>query len=300
MFSDFKELIRNVQSGPTFRLCVAAAEDRELLEAVKIAADLGFAHPVLVGDARRVPELANAAGLKDYELVPSDGPEQSAAQAVSMVRQGQAEVLMKGAINTSQYLRAILNREAGLRSGDLLSALAVYEVKEYHKLIFCSDSGINAAPDLEQKKAILTNALNAMRRLGFERPLVAALTASEVVHPKVPATVDAAELARLAQEGAFGECVVEGPIAFDVAFDRRAAEHKGLDSQLSGNVDLLLAPNIETGNALGKSWLTLSKAKWAGVVLGTTHPVVLGSRSDTPDVKINSIALACLLAGSQR
>jgi phosphate butyryltransferase len=127
---------------------------------------------------------------------------------------------------------------------------------------------------------------------------VAALTANEVVHPKVQATVDAAELVRLAGEGVFGPCVVEGPIAFDVAFDRHAAEHKGIDSQVSGEVDLLLAPNIETGNALGKSWLTLNKAKWAGLVLGTTHPVVLGSRSDTAEVKINSIALACLLAQS--
>lgn len=296
MFADFQALIREVQKGKTFRLCVAAAEDRELLQAVKMAVDLGFVYPILVGEKDRVLDAAYTAGLKEYELIASEGPEQSSTMSVAMIREGRADVLMKGAINTSLYMRAILDRETGLRSGGLLSALAVYEVREYHKLIFCSDSGINAVPDLEQKKAILTNALTAMRSLGFESPLVAALAASEVVHPKVQSTVDAAELARLAGEGEFGPCVVEGPIAFDVAFDRHAAEHKGLDSVVSGEVDLLLSPNIETGNAVGKSWLTLNKAKWAGVVLGTAHPVVLGSRSDTAEVKINSIALACLLA----
>ncbi len=296
MFADFQDLIHKVQSSRSFRLCVAAAEDHELLRAVKMAAEMGFVFPVLVGEEASVHETARAVGLEDFEFVLSYGPEQSAALAVHMVREGRADVLMKGAINTSHYMRAILDRETGLRSGGLLSAMAVYEVREYHKLIFCSDSGINVAPDLVQKKEILNNALQAMRSLGFESPKVAALTANEEVHPKVQSTVDAAELARLAREGEFGPCVLEGPIALDVAFDRQAADHKGLRSAVSGEVDLLLAPNIETGNALGKSWLTLNKAKWAGVVLGTAHPVVLGSRSDTAEVKINSIALACLLA----
>ncbi|SKA82595.1 phosphate butyryltransferase [Paucidesulfovibrio gracilis DSM 16080] len=298
MIADFQELISKVRGGRVFRLCVAEAGDQELLQAVKMAVDMGFAYPVLTGDKDRVREAALAVGLEEYELLAGDCPEQSAALAVQAVREGRADVLMKGAINTAHYMRAILNKENGLRSGRLLSALAVYEVREYHKLIFCSDSGINVAPDLEQKKDILANALEAMRRMGMESPKVVALTANEVVHPKVQATVDAAELVRLAGEGAFGSCIVEGPIAFDVAFDRHAAEHKGIDSKVSGEVDLILAPNIETGNALGKSWLTLNKAKWAGLVLGTTHPVVLGSRSDTAEVKINSIALACLLAQS--
>lgn len=298
MIADFQELISKVRGGRVFRLCVAEAGDQELLQAVKMAVDMGFAYPVLTGDKGRVREAAQAVGLEEYELLAGDCPEQSAALAVQAVREGRADVLMKGAINTAHYMRAILNKENGLRSGRLLSALAVYEVREYHKLIFCSDSGINVAPDLEQKKDILANALEAMRRMGMESPKVVALTANEVVHPKVQATVDAAELVRLAGEGAFGSCIVEGPIAFDVAFDRHAAEHKGIDSKVSGEVDLILAPNIETGNALGKSWLTLNKAKWAGLVLGTTHPVVLGSRSDTAEVKINSIALACLLAQS--
>lgn len=298
MLKNFDDLIRAVRSGRKFRLCVAAAEDLELLRAVQMAVEMGFIMPVLVGDETAIRASAESAGLRQFEIVHCASGQESAATAVRLVREGGADVLMKGAINTADYMRAILNRDAGLRGGGLLSTLAVYEVPQYHKLIYCSDSGINVAPDLEQKKAILCNALEAMKRLGVETPKVAALTANEVVHPKVQATVDAAALVEMVAQGELPHCIIEGPIAFDVAFDRHAAEHKGISSQVSGDVDLLLAPNIETGNALGKSWLTLNKAKWAGLVLGTTHPVVLGSRSDTAEVKINSIAMACLLAQS--
>nr|WP_321255711.1 phosphate acyltransferase [uncultured Pseudodesulfovibrio sp.] len=298
MLKDFNELIEKAKSGRQYKVCVAAAQDGELLHAVKLAVDMGFMRPVLVGNEKIVRDLAAEVGLTDFELVACDDVDECAAVAVEIVKSGQADVLMKGIINTATYMRAILNRETGLRNGSLISALAVYDLKEYHKLIYCSDSGINTAPDVEQKQAILVNALGAMKRLGMDCPNVAALTASETVHPKIQASVDADMLVKLAEKGEIPSCVIEGPIAFDVAFDRHAAEHKGIDSKVSGEVDLILAPNIETGNALGKSWLTLSNAKWAGVVLGTTHPVVLGSRSDTAEVKINSIALACLLAQS--
>lgn len=296
MMKTFAELLQRVASGPRFRVCIAAAEDPAILAAARMAQAHGFIHPVLVGNDGRLRELCAEVGLGRYSVLPCEAPEECAAVAVRAVRSGDADVLMKGTINTSTYLRAILNKEYGLRSGALLSALAVYEVREYHKLIFCSDSGMNTAPGLEQKAGILHNALQAMQRLGFARPKVAALTANEMVDPKVPATVDAEALARMAAAGETLPCILEGPIAFDVAFDRAAAEHKHIASEISGDVDLILAPNIETGNALGKSWLTLNKARWAGVILGTTHPVVLGSRSDSAEVKVNSIALACLLA----
>lgn len=296
MLQKFKELLERVQGGKRYRLCVASAADAELLQAIAMATEMGFISPVLVGDEAELAPMADAAGLSERAIIHCPDKTHCAAVAVAAVRSGGADVLMKGIINTSDYMRAILNKECGLRSGGLLSALAVYEIKEYHKLIFCSDSGINTAPSLEQKRDILENALGAMRHLGFEQPKVAALTANEMVHPKIQATTDADALVRMAEAGEISPCIIEGPIAFDVAFDAHAAAHKGIASRISGDVDLILAPNIETGNALGKSWLTLNKAKWAGVVLGTTHPVVLGSRSDTAEVKINSIALACLLA----
>ncbi|WP_243545744.1 phosphate acyltransferase [Pseudodesulfovibrio tunisiensis] len=298
MLSNFDELITRVRSGRQYRVCVAAAQDEELLSAVKLASDMGFLFPVLVGPEDEIRDLTEKVGLDECEIIACDETETCAGKAVEIVRSGKADVLMKGVINTAIYMRAILNRQKGLRNGSLISALAAYDLKEYHKLIFCSDSGINTSPDLEQKRQILVNALGAMKRLGMDCPNVAALTANEMVHPKIQATVDADALVTMSRNRELPDCVIEGPIAFDVAFDRHAAEHKGIDSRISGEVDLILAPNIETGNALGKSWLTLSKAKWAGVVLGTTHPVVLGSRSDTAEVKINSIALACLLAQS--
>ena len=300
MLRNFTELLQKAALGRKYRVCVAAAEDPEIIAALKLAADLGFVEAIAVGNEARLTTLTKEAGISGCRVVSCDTPGECASLAVKMVRSGEADVLMKGTLNTSDYLRAILNKESGLRNGPLLSALAVYEVKEYHKLIFCSDSGMNTAPTLEQKAGILDNALRAMRRLGFDRPNVAALTANESVDPKVPSTTDAKALADMAGRGETLPCALEGPIAFDVAFSREAAAHKGIASRISGEVDLILAPNIETGNALGKSWLTLNKAKWAGVILGTTHPVVLGSRSDTADVKVNSIALACLLANEEK
>lgn len=296
MLQNFTKMLQVLPRDKKFRVCVAAAEDEELLRAVAMAVDMGFVQPVLVGNAERLVALAAEAGLDTAILIPCDDKDKCAAVAVNAVRSGQADVLMKGSINTADYMRAILHRDCGLRSGSLLSTFAVYEVKEYHKLLCCTDSGINVAPDLEAKKHILENALGAMRKMGLSTPKVALLAANEMVHPKIAATVDAAALVEMAHKGDFGSCILEGPIAFDVAFDPHAAAHKGLKSNISGEVDCILAPNIETGNALGKSWLTFNKAKWAGVVLGATHPVVLGSRSDSAEVKINSIALACLLA----
>lgn len=296
MLSTFHELLARAASGTKHRLCVAAAEDKEVLETVKMAETMGFASAVLVGDEQKITPLAAAVGLKEHTIVHCPEPEQTANKAVETLKAGQADVLMKGKIGTPTYMRAILNSATGIRAGGLLSALAIYEMGAYHKLIFCSDSGINVAPNQEQKKKILQNALQAMNKLGVTNPRVAVLAASEAVDPKVQTSVDAVELVAMVQRGETPPCIIEGPIAFDVAFSQAAAKSKGIASAISGEVDLILAPNIETGNALGKSWLTFNHAKWAGVVLGATHPVVLGSRSDTPEVKINSVAMACLLA----
>ena len=221
------------------------------------------------------------------------------AVAVRAVKDGGAQVLMKGLVNTSIYMRGILNKEHGLRTGRLLSMMAVYEAPGYHKLVYCSDSGINVAPTFEQKKDILKNILIATRAIGLENPKVAALTANEMVDPKIQSTVDAAGLVEYARSGELGlPCVIEGPIAFDVAFDPHAAAHKKIDSKITGETDIVIFPNMEAGNIMGKSWIHLCKCRWAGIVLGATNPVILGSRADTPEIKLNSIALACLAARS--
>lgn len=294
MLKNFDDLVEKAKHKGVSKVCVAAAADEEVLKAIKIATDLGFVESILVGDKAKIEKIANNIGLTKYEIVHYENPEEATLEAVKIVKSGKAEVLMKGFVNTSVYMRAILNREFGLRTGRLLSLLAVYELQGYHKLIYCTDSGVNVSPNLEQKKDILTNSLLALQGIGLDMPKVAALTANEMVDPKVSSTVDAAGLVEMVSKGEIPNCIIEGPIAFDVAFDSHAAEHKGIDSKVSGDVDLLVFPNIETGNALGKSWLHFNNAKWAGIILGGSNPVVLGSRSDTAEIKVNSIALACL------
>lgn len=294
MIKNFNDLVEKASMLDKFTVCVAASEDEELLRAVKLAMDMGFIRPILVGDKDKTKELADKVDLKDYEIVHSHSSEESALEAVKIVSSGRASVLMKGLVNTSVYLRAVLNKEFGLRTGRQLSLLAAYEIPQYHKLLYCTDSGVNPSPNLEQKKDILTNSLLALEGFGLDMPKVAALTANEMVDPKIQSTVDADALVKMVENGAIKKCIIEGPIAFDVAFDSSAAKHKGIESNVSGDVDLLLFPNMETGNALGKSWLLWNKAKWAGIILGTSSPVVLGSRSDPAEIKVNSIALACL------
>lgn len=301
MLKNFDEVLEKVRSIEPFTVSVAAAEDKELLLAVKTAAELGFVRPVLTGDPKAVGEICADIGLKPLDILEAHGEEEAVAVAVKSVREGGAQVLMKGLVNTSIYMRGILNKEQGLRTGRLLSMMAVYEAPGYHKLVYCSDSGINVAPNLEQKKDILKNILLATKSIGLETPKVAALTANEMVDPKIQSTVDAAGLVEYVASGALGpdlSCIIEGPIAFDVAFDPHAAAHKKLDSKITGETDIVIFPNMEAGNIMGKSWIHLCRCRWAGIVLGATHPVILGSRADTPEIKLNSIALACLAARS--
>lgn len=297
-FDEVQERVRSIREP--YIVSVAAAEDKELLLAVKTAAELGFVRPVLTGDPKAVGEICADIGLKPLDILEAHGEEEAVAVAVKSVREGGAQVLMKGLVNTSIYMRGILNKEQGLRTGRLLSMMAVYEAPGYHKLVYCSDSGINVAPNLEQKKDILKNILLATKSIGLETPKVAALTANEMVDPKIQSTVDAAGLVEYVASGALGpdlSCIIEGPIAFDVAFDPHAAAHKKLDSKITGETDIVIFPNMEAGNIMGKSWIHLCRCRWAGIVLGATHPVILGSRADTPEIKLNSIALACLAAG---
>lgn len=294
MIKDFDDLIERVKKVKKSTVCVAEANDKTVLESVKMATDLGIIDSILVGNEEEIESLAKEIGLKDYKIVHGDTPEDSAAEAVKQVSSGKAEILMKGLVNTSIYMRAILNRDYGLRTGRLLSLLAVYDLPDYHKLMYCSDSGVNVAPNLEQKKEILANMVGAMKNVGIEEPKVAALTANEMVDESIQSTVDADKLVKAVENGELPSCIIEGPISFDIAFDKEAAEHKGIDSKISGDLDGILFSNMEMGNVLGKSWLHFNDAQWAGIILGASHPVILGSRSDTAEIKLNSIALACL------
>jgi len=296
LFKNYQEMKEKARTLGKVKMSVAVAHDRDVLKAVKMALDEGITDPILVGNGPVIREMMAEMGLpEDIEVLHEEDDARAALEAVKLVSGGKADILMKGLVNTSVFMRAVLDKEYGLRTGRLLSHLAVFETPGSDRLLFHSDGGINVAPDLEQKKEILINALLALKEMGLEKPNVAVLTANEKVSDKMPATVDAAELVRMNNEGVFPvPCVVEGPIALDVAVDPHAAEHKGITSEISGKVDLVLLPNIEAGNIMGKTLIYFGNSKMAGIVLGTTHPVVLASRAETAEGKLNSIAMAAL------
>lgn len=299
MLSSFSEVIEKAKRNGRKVISVAAAQDRDVLEAVKAARDIGLADAILVGDETLIRPLMAEVGLpSDMRVVHEADVRQAALTAVSFVSSGEAQVFMKGLVNSSDFLKAILNSEVGLRTGRLLSHLTAYEIPGGKKLIFFTDGGINIAPGFEEKSDILTNALIAMTDLGIERPKVAILTANELVNPKMPATVDAKRLMDLQASGErFQGCTLEGPISMDVALDPEAARHKGLASNVAGDVDLFLFPSIESSNMCSKALIYFAGFKVSGVVIGATHPGVMVSRADTAESKQNSIAIACLIAG---
>jgi phosphate butyryltransferase len=295
MFRNYSEMrARAAEMGPV-PVSVAAADDKGVIGAVKIAMELGMIRPILVGEERKIRALLEEEGISgELRVVDSPDAPSAALAAVERVRRGEARVLVKGQVNTSDFMRAVLDKNVGLRTGKLVSGFAVFEIPGEKKLVFQADGGVNVAPRLAEKREILLDALAAMARFGIERPKVAVLTANEQVNPKMPATVDAAELVRMSREEGFPPCVVEGPIAMDVALDPEMARRKGLKSEVAGDVDLYIMPNIESGNIMGKLLVHYMKAKMAGIVLGVSAPVVLTSRGESSEGKVNSIALACL------
>ncbi|MCF8199037.1 MAG: phosphate butyryltransferase [Sulfuritalea sp.] len=283
-----------VKRGPV-TVAFAAAQDRSVIKAAKAATELGLIRAVLVGDELAIRALAAEENFGSARIIDEPDVDRAALKAVELVSRGEASVLVKGQINSSNFLKAALNPDCGLRSGKILSHLAAFEIPGERKLAFHTDGGMVINPDLEDKKRILQNSLEALDCIGLDRPKVAVLTANEQVNPRMPATIDAQVLVELWQQGFFPPCIVEGPIAMDVAASAEAAKQKGIHSQIAGEVDLFLLPSIEAGNLVGKTLLHYAKAKMAGVILGATHPIVLVSRSDDAEAKLNSIALACLL-----
>lgn len=296
MYKSFDEIIVAAKKRGPRTFSVAVAQDMDVLLALKQAEDQGLVKSVLVGEAARVKALADQAGLRDYEIVDEVDEDEAALKAAELVRVGRARIMMKGLINSSNFLKAVLNKERGLRSSKLLCHLGIFEVPGFDRLMFHSDGGMNVAPGLEEKKEILINVLKALKNMGFDRPKVAVLSHNEQVNEKMPSTTDAAALVKMAQAGELPPCLIEGPMAMDVAASSEAARHKKIESRISGQVDVFLMPNIEAGNITGKSLIYYAGARFAGLILGAAAPIVMASRSDTPAAKLASIALACLAA----
>jgi len=268
------------------------------LSAVTEAKKLGLCDSILVGSAEKINDIAAEQNfdISSFRIVDEKDPKKSAAIATGLVRNGEADILMKGLIDTASLLRAVLNKENGLRTGGLISHVGVFELPGYDRLILVTDAAFTIAPTLSEKKSIIENAVNFMHSLGIEVPKVAPLCAVEVVNEAMPVTIDAAMLSKMNDRGQLKGCIVDGPLAFDNAMSEEAAKHKGIKSPVAGKADILVVPNIETGNVLYKSFVYTTKCKNGAVLLGAKAPVVLTSRADTFETKVNSMALAIMQA----
>ena len=294
MLKDFNALREQVSAGAPKTVAVACAHDAHTLEAVLHAAGEGILRYLLVGHRDEIVRIGREL---DHEIDPAaiidgDSDEECAAIAVELIRDGRADFLQKGYMQTSTILKAVVNKQTGIGTGGIISHTAFIEIPGYHKLLGVADGGMIPHPDLEQKKGILRNAVEAFRGLGYERPLVAAVCAAETVSPKIQETVDAAALKEAALAGEFGDCYVEGPISLDLAMDKASCEIKKYVSPVSGNTDILLVPYMAVGNIFVKGLLLYGGARMVGVVTGAKCPIALNSRSASFEEKYYSL-MAC-------
>lgn len=292
-FENFYQVISAVKELAPCRLCVAAAADETVLEAVRDSRKEGLVDFILIGSEEKIWRQAMTVGLnlQGIEIIDISDPVEATQRAVKEVAAGQADILMKGMVNSSDFLKAVISPQGGMRRDRILSHLAIYEVPGYYRLIYMTDGGLNVSPGLEQKKVIVQNAVEFLHAIGLDEPKVAILSANEKVDPKIPATVDAQALKNMAGE-AFPGALVDGPTPLDIALSFEAALHKGIDSPIAGKADLLIVPNIEAGNILGKAIIYFAGGRMGGLVLGASSPVILTSRNEPPMGKMASIALA--------
>lgn len=280
------------------KLVLAASEDAHSLNAVVAAAKKKIIRPVLVGDREKTFGMAEILNLdlSKYDFIQADTPIEAVTISVKLVHDRKADVLMKGKLGTSDMLKCVLNKDYGLRTGNLLSHFAYFEVETYHKLIAVTDVAMNIAPNLSEKIGILNNAVKVLNQLGIEKPKVAVLGAVEKVNAAMNATTDAALLSKMNQRDQILNCIVDGPLAFDNAISSESARHKEIKSDVAGDTDLLLMPDIEVGNVLYKTLVFFAKAKVASMIVGASAPIVLTSRSDSEQAKFDSILLAAVTA----
>lgn len=300
MLQSFEQIFGLVKKVKKVKIAVAAAADADVLAAVNGAKIAEIADAVLVGDKADILKICQQhginAGLFEIENVPE--PRLAARRAAALVKQGQAQVLMKGMVGTADFMRAVLDKTEGLGTGRLLSHVVAFEPAGYERLLLLTDAAINIAPDLMQKVQIIENALQVSRALGNQDTRIAMLAAVETVTSSMKATEDAALIAKMAERGQIKGCRIDGPLALDNAVSVAAAHHKNIGGEVAGRADLLVVPNIEAGNVLYKSLVYFANAPLAGIVVGASAPVVLTSRADSPANKMNSIALAVVVSGA--
>ena len=292
----FDEMVEKVKNLPTRRtVALVAAEDYNSLEAVLQAEKEGLLRPILVGDEGKIREILQKLNAeKGYEIYNEPDCNKAAYKAVELVRDGKADFLMKGKIETAGILKAVVDKEKGLGQGRLMSHFVITDIPTYHKLLVTTDGGMVMYPTLEQKKAITINAVETLLKMGYKNPKIGVLAAIEKVNPKMPETVDAHELEQMNLRGEIKDCIIEGPISYDLAMNKESAVIKGYESQVAGDVDVLIVPDITAGNILGKSLIYSANAKMAGIIVGAKAPIVLTSRGSSAEEKFLSLALAAL------
>jgi len=298
MIKTFNEVLNTAKAQGMKTVAVAVAQDAPVLEAICDAKKNGIANAILVGDKEKIISIASKIGMniEEFEIIDEKNDKKASMVAVQLVSSGKANMLMKGLVDTATFLRAVLNKEVGLRTGKQMSHIAVFEIPGYDRLIFLTDAAFNMYPELKEKIDIINNSVVVAKACGVELPKVAAVCAVEVVNASMPATLDAAMLSKMNERGQIKGCIIDGPLALDNALSESAAKHKNLSGPVAGKADILLMANIEAGNAMYKCLTYTTEAKNGGLLVGTSAPVILTSRADTPETKLNSIALAALVA----
>lgn len=303
MITNFDGLISKVKECGMKKVAVAVAQDSAVLEAVQAAKERGIADAILVGDEAQIKEIASSLqiDISSFEIIHEPDTWQAALTAVKLAHDGVADMYMKGLIDTKSFLKSILDKEVGLRTGNPLSHVAVFEIEGVKQLLFLTDVAFISYPTLEDKVHIIENTVAVAHACGLECPKVAPLAAVEVVNPKMPATVDAAELTKMNDEGKITGCIVDGPLSMDLAIDAEAASHKGANGRkIVGDADIVLFPDIHAGNLVYKTLVHTAHVKNGCILTGTKVPAILTSRSDSFETKVNSIALAAVVAESMK
>lgn len=299
MIKTLDQLVEAAKGKAAKTVAVAQAADEDVLLSVDGAVKLGLANFFLVGIPENIKKIADKLGISwvnDSIIVPANSDAEAAKTAVQMVREGKADTLMKGLLQTGTFLKAVLNKEEGLRAGGLLCQCGQYENPLNGRLLFLTDCAMNIAPDLMQKKQIIENAVWLAKKLGIENPKVAVLAALETVNPDMPETVDASLLTTMAKRGQIKGCVVDGPLAMDNALSAEAAKHKGIVSDVAGDADIILVPDVKTGNAVHKTISYFTPIKNSAICLGAKVPIIMTSRTDHIETKVYSIALGCYVS----
>lgn len=302
MIKNFNEILQKVKQQSTKKVAVAVAQDKPVLEAIRDAKNNKIADAILVGNEEEIKSIAKEINMniEDFEIIHEPDMKKAALKAAELVSTGKADMLMKGLVDTANFLRAVLHKEVGLRTGKLMSHVAVFETDKFDRLLILTDVAFNMYPDLKEKAQMIENAAAVAHSMGNECPKVAAVCAVEVVNPNMPETIDASLLAKMSDRGQIKGCIVDGPFAIDNALSEEAAKHKKVTGPVAGKADILVLPDIQAGNIMYKTLTYTTDAKNGCLLVGTSAPVVLTSRNDSHETKMYSIALAALVAENMK